>query len=217
MLVIHAGLFVLVTAQAGEDLILTSVGMALSTRGPFAAMFPRINSERAPVVVEDGRTPCCCGMAGRAVVAELRGDVIGSLIELGRMTLIAVLIGERVVIVGVAGNACCGGVSAGEREGRAAVIEGGRAPCRLRVTEAALGREPVCGMGGIGCRVVVRTMAADACRLQSPEAIAGMTVRARGGGVRPHQGKRRAGMIEPRPPRTRGWLVTLQAVGGELR
>jgi hypothetical protein len=93
---------------AGEYLVLTCCWMAGGAVViPPVAMFARVDSEILSVMIEGGRKPTRCGVARRAVVAELRSHVIRvcRACVIVCMTLIAILIRQCVVVVHMACDA----------------------------------------------------------------------------------------------------------------
>ncbi len=71
MFAVHIGLVVFMAINAAEELVVALVCMTLTAQAPCALVFPGIDREILPVVIECGGCPGRCAMARFAVGAEL--------------------------------------------------------------------------------------------------------------------------------------------------
>jgi len=127
----------------GIHQLIVAVGVArLASR---RRMRPR-QWEAGRGVIERRWPPDCRRMTLGAIVAEVPGYVIRirRLLEIRRMTLIAVSVLNLIVAVHVARLARCCSVRAREREIRARMIERRRSPCRCCVALCAVVTEVAC-------------------------------------------------------------------------
>ena len=117
-------------------------------------------------------------MARGAGGGKTRRDVIGILRtgEIGRMAGIAIRRNGVEVVVDVAGSAGHGDVSAGKREDRDRVIEGGSGPVAGVVALRAVGGKASRDMVRVGGALQIRLMATDTggrCACELPADVAG--------------------------------------------
>lgn len=154
---------------AGKYLILSRRRVALLATGPFVPVLARVNAEVLRIMIECRGPPRRCRVAGRAVMTELQRHMIGVLRlgKLHRMTLVAILINEVIVVVRVARLTINGDVPPRERKIAGIVIERGRPPCPCRVAVGTILTEVSRTMIGICGAVVVCEMAADTRRWKS--------------------------------------------------
>lgn len=117
-------------------------------------------------------------MARCAIVTELQRHVVRilRLRVLRGMALIAVLIGQVIVVVDVTCNAVGCDMSAGQREGCSTMVERCRTPCSGRVALGTVLAEVPRSVVRIRRRVVVGQMATDACCWQPLILVVHMTL-----------------------------------------
>jgi hypothetical protein len=161
-------------------------------------------------VIELGAFPLRRVVAGFTGQRKASSRVIGSgsPVVSGPMAVHACRGRPRELAVGMAGGASHAGMFAGQRKTREIVIELCILPLNCRVTTLALEREIRCAMIRIGGPVVVRHMAAAAGLRSALELPAGVTGRARDGGVRSRESETREGRVIETGVQPRGCRVT---------
>ena len=206
------GLMALVTARERELVVAVRVAEVAG----LAHMRPG-EREAGGAVIERGRRPCRGRMALRARVRKLIGAVIRirRSAEIRLMTRVAVGVHERIVAVRMTGVARLRQMRPGEREIRAAVIERGWLPGRLRMTTQTRVRELIRRVIGSICAVEIRLMTHEAVAVDELIVAVRVAVLTGARRVRPLQGEIRRRMIKRgrTPMRLR---VTGQALVGEL-
>lgn len=149
MLLVHRGFFVLVTIRAGEHGKVRRIHVAIVAGCPFALM--RSGVDREGVVGERGAHPGHGRVAERAVGRESGSDVVGvgDRLVLALVARVAIRGRARIAPANVTTRAGRGGMRAGERKSRTAMIKARGCPGHRRVTDLTLLREARSLMVGI--------------------------------------------------------------------
>jgi hypothetical protein len=198
MLCIHFGLTMFMAADACKNRIVANRRMALRTTRPFVTVCAGIDPEELRVVIVRRRSPSRCRVAWRAIMAQLQCHMIrvGRDCILRCMTLVAIVVGEIIVVVHMTRNTCCCNVSPREREIGVVVIERRRTPGSSRMTFCAILAEVSCNVIRVSRRVEIGLVAANACRRQSLVLVIDMALIAGRGLMRTSQREYRVRMIE---------------------
>lgn len=162
--------------------------------------------ESRRVVIERGVQPCRSGMAQCAILRKIRRNVVRHASDVrGALVIVhmaAVAVGGQgsLVIVGMAGRACDGGMRAGQRKAGPVVIKGRVQPGDRRVTRGAILRESDIGVVGHARDarrpVVIVHMATVAASRQRPGKIVGVAGGARHRHMRAGQRKHGLAVVE---------------------
>jgi hypothetical protein len=134
--------------------------------------------ELCRVVIECCRLPCCRCMACLALMTEVARNVvrIRSSLEIRRVALITIGIGQLIIAVCVTRLALNGLVCTRQYELCCVVIECCRLPCRRRMADGTILRESLCLMIRICCVCEIRSVTVNAGSRQSRIEIIGMAI-----------------------------------------
>lgn len=196
VLVVHRGFVVRMARQAGEDLVVRWIHVAVVAGGPFAGVLAGVNRETC--VSKSGAEPARGVVARGARGGETRGDVIG-IRHAGEILLVARIAGggRALIYAGdVTVTAGHRGVLTGQRKRSQIVIVRRRNPSRGAVTHRTGGGEGRRSVIGIRRGIEVGQVTGDAGRIEPRIFSAGMAARAVQRNVRAGQREQRARMVE---------------------
>ena len=216
MVRVGARLIVGMASDAGKDLKVARIGVAIGASGPCVRVRSGIDGKLA--VSGRRARPTGGGVTCRAGCWVIRRGmirIVGCLI-LRLMARVAVGGSAGEHIVDVAGSAGHGDMGAGKRERCVVVVERSGAPCRCGMADIAGLRVAARDVVGIGSVVVVRQMAGDTSRAQAGELTISMACGAHQRDMRAGESEAGLGVIENRAEPVGGGMAE-RAILGECR
>ena len=187
-----------VAGDAGEDLVVGGVRVAVGATGPAFVMSARVDGERR--VIERRAAPRGGVVTGGASGGKGRGDVVGvrrRLID-GLVTVVAIGGSPPVHASDVTVHARDTDVGAGQRKGGQVVVEGGRGPGGGAMTNIALLGKLRCYVVRIGGGVETCQMARYASRAEPGKLTTRVAAGASQGGMCSRKSEASPGVIEDR-------------------